>query len=328
MSATRLLHHHLGAPMHTDCAPADGRCWLCAASLTRGQPVSLWNGSTFTGQNRVRCPESKWVCEPCVYFCARLSPVPGRPPAPGKKLGGNYRNYSHLYDAAAEPRYLNASKGEKPVVLEFLRRPHRGVWFAAIADSGQKHVLPWTPVNPPGPGGWVLFDETRIRLPGDEAGWALVDELASLLTAGATKAELETGRYEARAWQLCSETLQRFEAKGGQLRGGGWFALALWLAQRDEDQVKRRMAAEKEAKRAKAGRKAARKPANQDRGAAARAAKGLPCRRRQPAEALGANPEQDAERRQTDGQPGRVGDGDAAGAAASDARQGWLPGFG
>jgi len=308
-------------------------CWLCAGHLSRGQLVKKWNGASFTGQNRVRCPDAVWVCEPCVYFCARLSPVPGRPPAPGKKLGGNYRNYSHLYEEGAETPYLNASKGEKPLVLEFLRRYHRGTWFAAIADSGQKHVLPWTPVNPAGARrGRVLFDETVIELPvANGAGWTLVDRIAALLTAGATKAEIETGRYTARAWQLLgAERLRSFEERWAEpRRGGGWFALALWLAQRDEDEVKRRQAAEKEAKkRAKAHKRAGRKPANKDRGAAARAAKSLPRGRRQPAEALGSDPKQDAERRPPEHDPGRVVDRDAAAAEATNPKQSRLPGFG
>jgi hypothetical protein len=331
-AAVQLLHVHLGSPEHHDCVPAEGRCWLCAGEFSRGQPVEKWNGASFTGQNRVRCPDAVWVCEPCVYFCARLSPVPGRPPAPGKKLGGNYRNYSHLYDDAASPPYLNASKGEKPLMLEFLRRHHRGTWFAAIADSGQKHVLPWTPVNPPDTRrGRVLFDETIVELPAaNGAGWTLVNRITGLLTDGATKAEVETGRYTARAWQLLGAArLRGFEERWAEpRRGGGWFALALWLAQRDEDEVKRRLAAEKEAKkRAKAHKRAGRKPANKDGGAAAGAAKSVSRRRRQPAEALGSDPKQDAERRPPERKPGRVGNEDAAGPAAADPRQGWLPGF-
>jgi len=239
----------------------------------------------------VRAPTSRWVCEPCVYFCARLSPVPGRPPGKcsackgsgrheragckhckrGKPhdttgaclkcegsganaLGGNFRNVSHLYDESAPVPYVNASKGEKPAHIDFLRAPHAGVWFAAIAESGQKHVLPWAPVNPPGSRGRVLFDEQTIALP-DAAGWRIVDDLIALLTAGATKEEIERGDYGPHAWSRCEARIRAFEADwGDRLRGGDWFALALWLAQRDEDAVTERRAAEDAAKAEKKAR--------------------------------------------------------------------------
>lgn len=328
MSATRLLYTHLGLVPRDDCEPATGLCWLCAGPIERGQRVDDWTGASFTGQNRVRCAEAEWVCEPCVHFCSRISPVPGRPPAEGKTYGGNWRNYSHLYDAGV---YQNASKGEKPTILAFLRAEHTGPWFAAIADSGQKHVLPWTPVNPPGTRrGVVLFDETLVTLPiYAAAGWTIVQRMEELLTAGATKEEIATARYSARAWRLCSELVRTFEESWGAGRGGAWFGLALWLAQRDEDQVAVRMAAEKEAKRGKIGRRAARGAAHQNGGVAARDAASVPdgpepeC-----TQALGHPEQQGTERSSTSGQPRRVGNAAGARAATGRTEQGTLPGLG
>lgn len=224
-------------------------CWFCGGShVPRGVPTTDFGGASFVGQSRVRAPDADWVCEACVYFCSRTEPVPGRPPKDGKKFGASYRNLSHLYNDALPTPYVNASKGEKPVILAFLRRHHAGTWFAAIADSGQKHVVQWTPVNPPGARGRVLFEEQTIALP-DADGWRIVDDLAALLTAGATKDEIERGEYTPRAWALCPERISAFEAEwGARLRGGDWFALALWLAQRDEDAVTERLAAEQAAK--------------------------------------------------------------------------------
>lgn len=245
MTPSQIVHAVCGAHRVESCIASSGHCWLCAGTLTRGEPVDSWNGASFTGQNRVRCPNATHVCEACVFVCARLSPVPGRPPKEGKSFGGNFRNYSHLWERGASPEYANASKGEKSVIREFLARHHRGDWFAALADSGQKHTLPWAPMNGPGRGGLVLFDEQLVRLP---ESLALVDEMTMLLTAGATKDELGTGNYSARAWQLCGTSLHTFERAQSGERGGAWFGLSLWLAQRDEEAVQRRLAAEKEAK--------------------------------------------------------------------------------
>lgn len=263
-SAAQILWQHIGSPRSEDCAdlPAPEPCWVCAGPAVRGMRVGHgareWGGSSYTGQNKVRSPASTHVCEACVHLHSRITPVPGRPAAEGKKFGGNWRNYSHLYDDGAPVPYQNASKGEKPLIRAFLRAPHAGTWFAAIADSGQKHVLPWAPINPGGSTGRVLFDETVIDLPRTPAGWGLVDDMTALLTAGATKDEITTGRYESGAWSRCAAAIQAFESAHAGERHGSFFTLAVWLAQRDEEAVAVRQAAEGEAR---AARKAAARPA-------------------------------------------------------------------
>jgi hypothetical protein len=345
-TASQLLWTHIGSPAHRDCGEIDVTepCWLCADMLgpgtccPKGQRVDDWQRANFTGQNRVRCSESLHVCEACIHICGRLAVVPGRPPRADGGIATNFRCYSHLYDAT---RYVSASKGEKPVIRAFLEAEKQGPWFAAIGESGQKHTLPWTPVNPGGGTvGVVMFEERTTRWhAGNER---MLAEMMALLTAGATKDELFTGRFTPRAWQLCREQLERFEAAYGQLRGGTAYALCLWLAQRDEEVVAERMAAEKAAKAAKkvrptsktkaaakaakaamkieaaqtaakgrngkAKRGAARAAAHQDCGAAPRAAAVVSAEPAgEHAEALGNPAEPDAERSAPLSEPGRVG---------------------
>lgn len=225
-------------------------------------------------------------------------------------FGGNMRNYAHLYEdgwdspefAAVKDEegevvghngpaglgYINASKGEKPAIREFLAREHRGIWFAAIADSGQKHVLPFTPLNGPGSrSGVVLFEESLVTVPDDQS---LIGDMTALLTAGVTKDEIGSGNYYIRTMRERRELAQGFEAGHGHERGSPWFSLAIWLAQRDEEESARRVAAEKEAK---GGRKAKKKTGNARGGDGADAAERVPqCPGRAPAdELLGATPE-------------------------------------
>lgn len=236
-------------------------------------------GSNYTGQNRARCPSSVRVCEACVTVMA------GKPP-------NTERMWTHLVEGST---HVRANKGQKPAIRDFLRRSHSEPWFAAIADSGQKHIIPWCTVNASDqPGGSVLFEEALVELPRDARGWSLIDEMTSLLTAGATKEEMATGAYGSRAWSLCSSELRSFEDRRGTLRGGGWFDLALWLAQRDEDKVAERMAAEKAATKAKKEAKSAtrgtgkRAAANADGRGRDRAAERVPQdARMQRAETLG-----------------------------------------
>lgn len=292
-----------GAIAVVDASDRPGRCWLCGGTVERGTSVDSWLSDVFTDHSRVACPSSDLVCEACMFVCSRTSPVPGRAPKEGKAFGGNYRNYSHLAD---ERGYFNASKGEKPLIREFLAREHSAPWFAAIADSGQKHVLPFAPMNGPGRTGRVAFDERIVAVPSDQS---LVIDMMVLLTAGATKDELERGEYGPRAWQLCGDALVAFEAQRARERRSGWFTLAIWLAQRDEEEVQRRLAAEKEAKGA--GRKSKRTATNSDGRGDPVDPSGIPRKRaRKSAQALGPASGQDASRSANDGNARRVGHGD------------------
>lgn len=299
-TASRVLWSAAGSPAVTGAVDVDGRCWVCAARMTRGLRVDKWQGSNFTGQNRVRSPASTHVCEPCVWAMA------GKPP-------DTLRMTSHLWDEYTG--WERPNKGNKPSMRAFLRREHRGEWLAAIADSGQKHIVPWTPVNPPGTRrGRVLFETELVELP-REAGWVMVDTMAMLLTLGATKEEIARGEYTSRAYALLgAEAIERFEAQWArQRRGGPWFALAVWLAQRDEAAVTARMEAEKAAKAAK--REEAKKrekdrrtdegaTANRSGRGAARRARGAPKGGGEPAEALGSADGPDARGVAAVGEPG------------------------
>jgi len=248
-SAPQLLWQTvLGRPAQEDCVPMAEPCWLCGSLWQeRGMLIKDWQGTNFTGQNKVKSPRSTSICEPCITITARSSPVPDRPPKEGKTFGGNFRNYSHGWwrDSSGRIEYMNASKGDKPKLLAWLRKPKEGAWWCAIADSGQKHILPWTPINRSPTHGMVLFDDVALMV----GGWALVDEMVEVLTAGATKDELQTGDYQAGSIMRCRQQIMDFEARYGASRGSSWYSLCLFLAQRDEERVAARMAAEKEAKK-------------------------------------------------------------------------------
>lgn len=241
-TCSQIIHAVCGYPSDERCGEARGNCYVCGGVVSRGISVREWMLDSYTDQNRVAVPSAEFVCEGCCFVMARCSPVPGRPPKEGKKFGGNFRNYSHCWEGG---EYFNASKGEKPAIRAFLERRHRSAWFAAIADSGQKHVVPYTPINPPGQRGVVLFDEALVTV-GD---LGLITALCHLLTDGATKDELSRSDYRPATWQrLGAHRIREFESTYGSSRGH-WFSLALWLAQRDEEEVADRLEREKEAKR-------------------------------------------------------------------------------
>lgn len=210
-------------------------CAMCGGMSSNGMSQSDFIGPSLTDQSLFRSPTSLHVCSACVYVRGSHSPVPGRPPKDGKAFGGRFANYSHFID---ESRYENASKGEKPKIVQWLSSNKSGHWGCVIADSGQKHLLPYAPLNPPGARGLIRFEEQVIQLPKD---MSLIGLVAQMLTLGATKEEIESANYSARAWELCGQSLLDFERDNARLRGSAWFSLALWLAQRDEAIVSERI---------------------------------------------------------------------------------------
>jgi len=287
-----------GSPVVGDCEPASGRCYVCCGVVERGKQVQSWLGSNYTDQNRARFPTASHVCEACCYVHSRTSPVLGRPPKEDKKFGGNYRNYSHLYeegwagpvfgdDGSTAKSYANASKGQKGLIRNFLAREHTGPWFAAIADSGQKHVLPFAPLNGAGRSGLVIFEEAMVTVPDDQS---LLSDMIALLSAGVTKDEIGSGNWYTRTMIENREPTLAFEAKWGAHRGGDWFRLAIWLAQRDEEAFKAVETARKE--KVDARRKTKKTTGNADRGANSKPTGSVPKRRRRQAanELLGTDP--------------------------------------
>lgn len=275
MTPSQIIHQVHGSPKLPTCGPGEGHCYVCGGVVVRGTPVESWMSSNYTDQTRVRAPCASHTCEACVFLSSRTSPVMGRPAKADKQFGGNFRNYSNLWehgwesppfgdDGAKAPGYANASKGQKPLIRAFVERDHQGPWFAAIADSGQKHVALYAPMNGRGRQGRVLFDELLVRIPADTG---LISSMVDALTSGVTKDEIERGEYRQWTWQQVPAVVERFEAEHARLRGCGWFTLALWLAQRDEEQHAER-AAERE--RESAARPARKQASRGDRGDAGR----------------------------------------------------------
>jgi len=212
MNAAEIVWRAVGSPAVPGCVSASGLCWMCAARLERGIPRQKWMGANFVGQNRVRAPAAAFVCEPCVFVCA------GRPP-------DTLRMYSHFWSEPAG--WSKLTRADRAKMRERILAEYDGPWFAAIAESGKKHLLPWTPINFAG-ARVIYFEERRVSMPLDAR--ELLDDLARLLAAGASKAEIGRGEYTPFSWRACHDEIRAFEARWSRARHGSWFDLALWLA--------------------------------------------------------------------------------------------------
>lgn len=318
MRPAAILYQLAGSPPQDGCVELEApvRCRVCAAETSRAIAYERWQGSTFTDQNKLRHIAGTMVCEPCAWAHSWTRPPDQPPPPPGKR-GVNLRLFSHLYD---ERGYRSANKADKPAIRAWLCAPKSPPWFCAIADTGQKHVLPWATTNLDPRFGMVRFEERDIFIDCTILE-TYVNDTCALLTAGATKAEIESGDYRAETWLRCDATLREYEGRYAKERGGDLAALVVWLAQRDEDAVAERLATEKAAKAAKAARaaegskKSGRRKTGPDRGSSRRSAdgsaRGVPRERSERAQTLAADPRQSTARDEDERADGRVGDGAA-----------------
>ena len=222
--------------------PGTERCALCGHPSLRGTPYAKWQGTAFASQNQLACPGSSWICEPCVWSCSWVAP-PGFVAAPTVKVKDKRTGemvekertrvprltaFSHLWSES--DGYWHATGADREKIRGWLRAPKSGAWFAAIADSGKKHVLPFTPLNPAGSvAQWARIDDDLVRI----GSWDLVDAMSALLVVS-TRAGIESGQHSGYAWRTAPEQVRDFERAWSPLRGSAWFRLALWLATKPE----------------------------------------------------------------------------------------------
>lgn len=200
-------------------------CWICAGPAAIGAPVAKGVAKTFLDGRRCRGAGDA-VCAACMAAMSkRQFTIEGA----GRAAPANL---SHWGDDLG---YSFGTKSDKARILAFLTAPKAGRWFAAIADSGQKHVLPFARFNSGGGvAGIVEFETESVLVPPTAATDAA--RITALLDAGVSKTGILSGDYYPRQVVAAGfDVIDAFEAWAKHRRGSGWFSLAVWLAQKGEE---------------------------------------------------------------------------------------------
>lgn len=219
MHATHILYHAATPPpmpySHT------GVCRICG-DTEQGIPFAKWVADTFTNHDQLLPGDI--ICAICQFAFAQGSDhLAARA---GKDKPQKMQNYSHI---VLHGEWHPLHKGQKAEILTLLRQSPE---LVAISTSGQKHV-----VFRARPGWWQVEEQcVAPNLPALDACLDLIAKLYRIMS----KTEIETGNYSpGRAMQYALaygvHDLLATEAALKAWRGTAYFDLALYLAQKEEE---------------------------------------------------------------------------------------------
>jgi len=203
-----------------------GICRICGQSGS-GMAFEKWVRPTFT--NRDLLFPGEIICDACTFWFEQQSTELQR--RMGKDKPQRMQNYSHFVVAG---EWMPLSKSDKSRMVELLlSNPFPEL--AAIADSGQKHIVFRARRNRPGQkSGWVQFEEQSLYVEPDElkALLGIIEELYDVFS----KSEIRTGEYKS--YRIRDFGIDRWQKLDEQIRCQReklLFSLALFLAQKRSD---------------------------------------------------------------------------------------------
>jgi hypothetical protein len=209
-SATRVIYESAGAPPMP--GSEAGPCRTCGMDA-QGVLFNSWVKDTFTDHASLHPGEI--VCHACLMLFENRSVLYQR--LLGREKPQKPWNWSHF---VVDGQYVVLSKADKMQMRGILARSPA---VAVIAESGQKHLAFRAKV-----GMWQFEFRQIPAAPGLLA--QILEVTDALYSAGATKTEIETGRYSAASIQRVGlSEWRRRECSLREQRGTPLFELACFL---------------------------------------------------------------------------------------------------
>jgi len=204
----------------------NGVCRFCGQQ-SNGDDFQVWVKPTFTDHDKLLPGDI--VCDDCLFWFEEKSAELATKVSKDKPQ--RMRNYSHFIIGG---EWMPLSKGDKTTMTKLLlATPFPEL--AAIAESGQKHIVFRATRNSAGgKAGWVQFEEQSLWLEPDEL--RIVLDVVEPALSVFSKSEIGSGNYLLhRIMTYGLETWQKLETIVKPLRGGLFFSLVIFLAQKRED---------------------------------------------------------------------------------------------
>lgn len=189
-TACRMVWDLAGRPHRATLGVTDtaGMCAMCGRYAPRTAPAKKWlEGKSFTDPSHLRAKSDR-VCEACAWCVTgkgmdqiRMWTILARTDRPAPP--------SNPKAAFAADCLHFTSRADMRAVADTLASPPAGQWVVAVAESGQKHVLPYTPLNQGADRWTVRMDSLNVTATPAEFRTALA-HTAALRAAGHTTDEI------------------------------------------------------------------------------------------------------------------------------------------
>jgi hypothetical protein len=212
-------------------------CYLCAAP-NASKPLALRD--TFTSHNAARCPDSKYLCDRCAW-CIPLRAFYWNE-TKGKYSAIYSRNWSWLLngdnsypkfgDAITEGKDTLQVVTELPtriLLREWLRQPPAPPFTICIAESGQKHILPWALEANSRDYFPVQFELDTLHIY-RSTFTHLLTRYEELMAMGFSKTEINSGNYRSDKLAKCISEYASCEAVIAANRGNRLLDLVSYVA--------------------------------------------------------------------------------------------------
>lgn len=170
--------------------PVPAPCAMCGQHAGETAATKTAIGGNFTDQYLLARPDSPRICYACTWVCS------GKPPdtirmwtvaaAPGRGFGPSHPKSPGWGNSDL----LLTARNDMREVVALLADPPDGPWLVSIAETGQKHHLPYARINH-GQARWTIrMDAIDITATPAQFRHVLGNTVA-LRTAGFTAAEIE-----------------------------------------------------------------------------------------------------------------------------------------
>jgi hypothetical protein len=213
-------------------------CYLCAAP-NASKPLALKD--TFTSHNAARYPNSKYLCDRCAW-CIPLRAFYWNE-TKGRYSAIYSRNWSWLLNSDnSYPKFgvtITEGKDTLQVVTglptrvqmrEWLLNPPKPPFTICIAESGQKHILPWALEATSRDYFPVQFELDTLHIY-RSTFIHLVNQYEQLMEMGFSKAEISSGNYRSDRLAKNIDKYGAHEAVIATKRGSRLIELVSFVAQ-------------------------------------------------------------------------------------------------
>lgn len=169
--------------------PVPGACAMCGSHTDVTLPTAKALGGNFTDQYLLARPDSHRVCYPCVWVCS------GKPPDTVRMWTVLARPdmtvpASHPKAPFGTDHLWLTARNDMRAAVATLADPPGGPWLLSVAESGQKHHVPYARINHGG-GRWtVRMDALDITATPAEFAH-VIGHVLRLREAGFTATEIE-----------------------------------------------------------------------------------------------------------------------------------------